>query len=234
MGPDARPATLLSAPVRDVFGSARKLRSLPVTVGYVKGPAWMSRRRKIWVLCRNPHASISFGPGTYLGPGFSLHMPYGGTFRVGRGVEFRRNFRAELGGPTSVIEIGDHSVFTYDVIIQCDTTITIGRHCTFGQSTILVDGNHRYKNPDRLLLEQGYDYRPLRIEDGATTMSKVTVINDIGERAVVGANAVVTRPVPAYSLALGVPARVADYFGPPGGEAGSSSTVNSERSGPRG
>jgi acetyltransferase-like isoleucine patch superfamily enzyme len=222
------------SPASGMFGLARKVRSLPVTLGYVQGPRWMSRLRMAWVLLRNPHASISFGPGTYLGPGFSLHMPHGGTFRVGRGVEFRRNFRAELGGPTSLVEIGDNSVFTYDVIIQCDTTIAIGRHCTFGQNTILVDGNHRYKDPDLRLLEQGYDYRPLRIEDGATTMSKVTVINDIGERAVVGANAVVTRPVPPYSLAVGVPARVADYFGPPGGEVGSSSSLNSERSGPRG
>ena len=207
---------------------------LPVTIGYVRGPQWMSRVRKARVLFRNPHADIRFGPGSYLGPGFSLHMPYGGTFVAGAGTEFRRNFRAELGGPTSTITIGDGSIFTYDAIIQCDTSITIGERCTFGQATMMVDGNHRYRDPDRPVLDQGYDYRPLRIDDLVTSMSKVTIIADIGRRAVIGANAVVTRRVPAYSLAAGVPARVIDYFGPAEAAPPEASVANSDRSGPVG
>jgi acetyltransferase-like isoleucine patch superfamily enzyme len=41
---------------------------------------------------------------------------------------------------------------------------------------------------------------------------------DIGTRAFIGANAVVSRPVPAYTVAVGAPARPIEYFGPPGGE----------------
>src|SRR5947209_905944 len=65
-------------------------------------------------------------------------------------------------------------------------------------------------------LEQGYDYRPLLIEDDATVLGLCTVVNSIGRKAMVGANSIVTRPVPAYTLAAGTPARVIDYFGPPG------------------
>ncbi len=142
----------------------------------------------------------SSAPHTYLGPGFSLHMPFGGTFITGLAVEFRRNFRAELAGPDSVIEFGMRSVCTHDVLIQCGTTIRVGERCMFGQSTIVIDGNHRYRDLDRPMLEQGYDFRPIVIEDDATITSKCTIINDVGTRAVVGANSVVTKPVPPYTV----------------------------------
>jgi acetyltransferase-like isoleucine patch superfamily enzyme len=178
----------------------------------------MSWMRKRWVLFRNPHASIEFLGPVYLGPGFSLHMPHGGTFVVGPGVEFRRGFRAELSGTESRIAIGAASAFTYDVIVQCDSTIEIGAHCVFAQATMVVDGSHRFRKLDRPTLQQGYDVRPLRLGDHVTISSKCTIINDIGERTFVGANSVVSRPLPAFCLAAGVPARVLEYFGPPGQE----------------
>jgi acetyltransferase-like isoleucine patch superfamily enzyme len=194
--------------------SLARLRRLPITIGYFRGPLWMSALRKRWVRFRNPHATIVFGPNTYLGPGFSLHAPFGGTFVTGRGVEFRRNFRAELGGPGARIDFGDHCVCTYDVVMQCSTSITAKDRCMFGQATLVVDGNHRYRDLDRPMLQQGYDFRPVTIDDDATITTKCTIIADVGTRAFVGANSVVTRPVPPYCVATGVPARVIEYFGP--------------------
>ena len=180
------------------------------------GPRLMSSLRKRWVTFRNPHAHIEFLGRVYLGPRFSLDMPHGGTFIVGPNVEFRRGFRAEFGAPYTRITIGEGSRFTYDALIQCTTSIDIGRHCMVGQATLLVDGNHRFRDTDRPLLEQGHEWRPLRIADGAAIFTKATVIADVGEKAIVAANSLVTQPVPACTLVGGVPARVLDYFGPPG------------------
>ena len=177
----------------------------------------MSALRKRWVLLRNPQADIRFEGRVYLGPGFSLHMPRGGTFIVGPGVEFRRGFRAEIGGGGRVV-IGAGSYLTYDVIIACDTTIEIGERCGLGQGTFVADGSHRYRDLDLPFLAQGYNYRAIRIEDDVQIHSKCTIVNSIGTRSVIGANAVITNPIPSYCLAAGVPARVIDYFGPPGGE----------------
>jgi acetyltransferase-like isoleucine patch superfamily enzyme len=163
---------------------------------------------------RNPHAHIEFQGRVYLGPGFSLDMPYGGTFIVGPDVEFRRGFRAEFGAANTRISIGEGSVFTYDALIQCTTSMDIGKYCMVGQATLLVDGNHRFRDTERLLLEQGHELRPLRIEDHAAIFTKSTVFADVGERAVVAANSLVTQPVPAYTLVGGVPARALEYFGP--------------------
>lgn len=190
------------------------LRWLPVKLGYGVGPVLMSWLRQRWVLLRHPQADIRFGRGVYLGPGFSLHIPGEGTFAVGDGVEFRRDFRAEVVG-NGRVRIGEGSVFTYSVLIQCSTVIEIGRRCMFGQTTILLDGQHRFRDLTRPMLEQGYDFQPLRIEDDATVTTKCTIMADVGRRAFIGAGAVVTRPVPAYTVAVGAPARAIDYFGPP-------------------
>ena len=181
---------------------------------YVSGPRLASRIRQRWAIAKNPHATVRFGPDCRLHRGFSLHMPHGGEFIAGRGVEFRTGFRAEIGGGR--VAIGDHCMFSYYTLIQCSTSIEIGDRCRFGQSTILIDGNHNHTDPALPAIgEEGYAFRPLVIGDEATVLSKATIINDIGVRAVVAANAVVTKPVPAYTLAGGVPAREIEYFGPP-------------------
>jgi acetyltransferase-like isoleucine patch superfamily enzyme len=187
---------------------------LPQRIGY--GYAWKvgSFLRKQWILLRHPHADIRFGRGVYLGPGFSLFIPYAGSFIVGDRVEFRRDFRAEVSG-NGRVTIGEGTTFTYSVLVQCSTTIDIGKGCQFGQATILLDGQHRFRDITRPMLEQGYDFHPLRIEDEAVITTKCTIMADVGRRAFIGANAVVTKPIPPYTVAVGAPARPIDYFGPP-------------------
>lgn len=189
-----------------------------VPLQYRAGPRLASAARKRWVKARNPQATIRFGPGCHLGPGFSLHMPHGGTFLAGAGTEFRRGFRAEFANGDAVVRIGEGCYLTYDVIVACSTSIDIGDRVGIGQASFVVDGSHRYRDRTAAFLDQGYDYRPLRIDSDAQLHSKVTVMADIGERAIIGANAVVTRPVPPFTVAAGVPARVIDYYGEPGGE----------------
>ena len=200
-----------------------------MSAGYYRGPRLASALRKWWVLLRNPQADIRFEGPVYLGPRFSIHAPNGGSFIVGPGVDFRRGFRCELA-PDAVVRIGAGSVFTYDVIVQCGKSIEIGERVMFGQANLVVDGNHRFRDLDRPMLAQGYDLRPLTIEDDATVTTKCTIIASLGRRCFIGANSVVTRDVPPYCIAAGVPARVVEYFGPPGQEPAELSS-SSETSG---
>jgi acetyltransferase-like isoleucine patch superfamily enzyme len=99
-------------------------------------------------------------------------------------------------------------------LAQISTELTIGRRAVFGQSVMIADGNHKFRDHTKHLLDQGYDFRPITIGDNAIVTSKCTILNSIGEGAVIGANSVVTQPIPPYCLAVGAPARVVDYFGP--------------------
>ena len=170
--------------------------------------------RRLSISLTHHHCTVEFRGPVRLGPGFTLDIPDRGTFIVGAGVDFRRDFRCEISGDGRV-EIGDATVFTADALIQCSTSIVIGKRCGFGQATFIVDGNHRFRDHTRHWLDQGDEFRSLTIGDGVAVNTKCTVINDIGERAVIGANSVVSKPVPPYCLAVGVPARVVEYFGPP-------------------
>ena len=181
-------------------------------LSYQWGPRIASAARKRWVIWRHPHVDIRFDGPVYLGPGFSFFCPEGGTFHVGPDVEFRRGFRCELHGGT--IRIGGGSVFTYYVLLQCTTSIDIGERCILGQSSIVVDGNHSFRDLTKPILAQGYDLRPITIGDDAMIASKCTIIADVGERAFIGANSVVTKPVPPFTVAAGVPAKVIETFGP--------------------
>ena len=192
----------------------RNWRKLPWHLRYRTAAKLASDLRRLSIRLTHRHCTVEFRGPVRLGPGFTLDIPDRGTLIVGSGVDFRRNFRCEISGEGRV-EIGDGSVFTADTLIQCTTSIIIGRRCVFTQATFMADGNHRFRDWTRPPIDQGYNFRPLTIEDSALVLTKSTVLNNIGRGAVIGAHSVVTKPIPAYCLAVGAPARIVEYFGPP-------------------
>lgn len=191
-----------------------ELRRLPWRLRYEHLARMGSEWRKLMVRVTHRHCRVQFLGPVRLGPGFALHIPDHGSLVVGPHVEFRRGFVCEIA-QSGLVEIGAHSVFTRDALLQCTTSIRIGEHCQFGQALMIVDGNHRYRDPEKPVREQGYDFRPITIGRDVMVLAKVTIVASIGERAVIGANSVVIRDIPPYSLAAGSPAVVRDYFGPP-------------------
>ena len=189
-------------------------RRLPWAIRYRYGPRIVTRLRKLLIRVTHLHCTVEFQGPVRLGPGFRLDIPERGTLIVGPGVDFRSGFVCEINGQGRV-EIGARTTFTSNALIQCTTSIIIGERCAFGQSVLIVDGRHRYSDPHVHWLDQGYDFRPIRIGDGAGISDKCTIQSDIGERAMVGSGSVVNRPIPAYTVAFGSPAKVVRYFGPP-------------------
>ena len=180
---------------------------------YGWGPRLMSALRKRWIVFSNPQANISFGPGVHIGPGFSLWIPENGTFVVGPGVEFRRGFRAEVANGGRVV-IGANCTFSYYSLIQITGSLEIGEGCGFGQSSAIFDGNHYYRDLEKPFMHQGFSLRPIRIGSECGLLTKATILNDVGDRVVLGANSVVVHPIPSHTVAVGAPARVVEYFGP--------------------
>ena len=75
---------------------------------------------------------------------------------------------------------------------------------------MMIAANQVFRDPDRPIHGQGIEFGPIVIEDyvwiggRANIMAGVT----IGKGSVIGAGAVVTRDIPPYSVAVGVPAKV--------------------------
>jgi acetyltransferase-like isoleucine patch superfamily enzyme len=99
--------------------------------------------------------------------------------------------------------------------------VYIGTHCNLGLVTLGDDvllasnvdvlsggGQHRFEDPNKPVREQGGTFE--RVTVGADTWigNRSVVMADVGERCVVGAGSVVTKPLDAHSIAVGSPARV--------------------------
>jgi acetyltransferase-like isoleucine patch superfamily enzyme len=196
------------------MSASDRLKRLPWEIRYQRWALMRSRIQQLSIMATHRHAHVEFQGPVYLGKGFTLDITGDGSFIVGSGVQFRHHFYCEIGG-SGRVTIGEGSYFTYYSHIACSTTIDIGKGCGIGLSTLIVDGSHKYRDLTVPFMEQGYDFTPITIGDGVQIHSNCTIINSIGHHAIIGANTVVTKPIPPYCVAVGAPARVIDYYGPP-------------------
>ena len=88
--------------------------------------------------------------------------------------------------------------------------IEIGRKVLFADKVYLSDNLHSYQNVEKPIIEQPVrQMNPVFIGDGAWLGENVCVIGaSVGKNSVVGANAVVTKDIPDYCVAVGAPAFV--------------------------
>jgi acetyltransferase-like isoleucine patch superfamily enzyme len=190
------------------------LKRLPWRLRYANSARAASRWRRRWTLATHVHADVAIHRSARLGPRFAVWIPGRGRLHIGPGCELRRNFFAEIHGE-GVVELGPDVIFTGATTIQITTSLTIGARTAIGVGTFIADGNHRYTDHTKHWLDDEYDYRPIVIGDGAAIMTNAVILASVGTRSAVGANSVVTRPVPDYCLVAGAPARIIEYFGPP-------------------
>lgn len=174
--------------------------------------AW--RWRRLLIRVTHSHADLRVGRSVRIGPRCDISFPGPGTFHIGERCEFRRDFFCEIA-PGGSVTLDEGVIFTSSALIQISTSLEIGRRAVFGQAVMIADGDHEYRDHTKHLLDQGYNFRPITIGDNAIVTSKCTILNSVGEGALIGAGSVVTKPIPAYCLAVGSPARVVRYFGPP-------------------
>jgi len=131
-------------------------------------------------------ARISIGHSSRIGMLCELGTEENGHIRIGRSVRINR-------GTT---------VFSY-------SDVEIGDHSLIGEFVTIRDANHGISR-GQLIRSQKHSSSPIRIGRdvwigrGACILPGV----EIGDGAVIGANSVVTRSIPAGSIAAGVPAKV--------------------------
>ena len=110
--------------------------------------------------------------------------------------------------------IGSHVSIPENCHISAAQSVIIGNDVLFGKSVTVTDNAHGQSTAEDMALPPGkrniFSKGPVRICDKVWLGDKVTVLPGvtIGEGAIVGANSVVTKDVPAHAVYTGIPAKL--------------------------
>lgn len=107
------------------------------------------------------------------------------------------------------VTIGSCSEVTAANNIEIEDDVIIAPHC------YIADNSHCFEKVDVSIRYQGLDkVKPIKIKKGAWLGWGVVVLPGvmIGQNSVIGANSVVTKDVPDYSVAVGAPAMVIKQY----------------------
>lgn len=108
--------------------------------------------------------------------------------------------------------IGDHTrIGLHNTIIG---PVTIGDHVNLAQGITVTALNHNFTDCHKRIDEQGVATKPVIIEDDVWIGTNAVILSGVtvGHHSVVAAGAVVTKDVPPYSVAAGIPATVIKHL----------------------
>lgn len=134
------------------------------------------------------------------------------TITIGLNARVSRNAIINTG-PDGRIRIGNCLHLGENSMITGIGELTVGNDVTIGPQTIIVDADHVFTDPTRPIRVQGLKAAAVHIGNDVWLAAHVTVVKGvtIGDGCVVGAGAVVAHDIPAYSIAVGVPAKVVGH-----------------------
>jgi acetyltransferase-like isoleucine patch superfamily enzyme len=144
----------------------------------------------------------------FLGRGLELQVGRRGQIRFGRFVWIgdRTKIRCHEG----IVEIGDKTVFGQECTISAYQRVRIGEQCVIADRAMFIDFDHGTAEVERPIRVQGIYKRDTVVGSNVWIGYGACVLRGVrvGDNAIIGTNAVVTRDVPANAVVGGVPARV--------------------------
>jgi acetyltransferase-like isoleucine patch superfamily enzyme len=144
----------------------------------------------------------------FIGPGCAIQIGERGRIELGRWSWIGHG--CKLRAHEGLISIGAKTVIGQECTISAFQHVSIGRECVIADRAMFIDFDHGMVEVERPIRLQGIYKRDVRIGNnvwigyGACVLRGVT----IGDNAVVGTNAVVTKDVPDNAIVGGVPARL--------------------------
>lgn len=123
-----------------------------------------------------------------------------------------------LGTDTPTLIIGSNCEFGAMNHITCCNCIVIGNDVLTGKWVTITDNSHgdvTYEDMQKSpMLRNVISKGPVRIGNNVWIGDKATILPGVavGDGAIIGANSVVTKDVPSFSVACGNPARIIKTF----------------------
>ena len=136
--------------------------------------------------------------------------------QVGRRGRLRFGRFAWIGDGTKIrchegeVVIGQKTVFGQDCTISAYERVRIGEQCVIADRAMFIDFDHGVVEVERPIRLQGIYTREVVVGSNVWVGYGACILRGVrvGDNAIVGTNAVVTRDVPANAVVAGVPAKV--------------------------
>lgn len=109
-----------------------------------------------------------------------------------------------------LVKIGKKSSLNYGTLIDGYGGVLIGEGVRIASYVQINSTDHEFSNPDEFIMNQGYICGRIVIEDDVWIGCHVTINKGvtIGRGSIIGSGSVVTKDIPPYSVAVGVPCHV--------------------------
>jgi len=124
----------------------------------------------------------------------------------------RLKYGVYLDGETSegYINIGKNVYIGTGCCLHGHKGLEIGDYSLLAQNITITPYSHKFDDPEKLIRDQGGYSKKLTIGKDCYIGKNVCILYcaDIGEGSIVGAGSVVVKPVPAFSVVVGNPAKV--------------------------
>ena len=120
------------------------------------------------------------------------------------------------GNGEALLKIGNGCVIGHFNEIYSTHSIVIENHVLTADRVYISDNIHGYENIEIPILHQPIvQKKEVRIGEGSWLGVGVSVIGaSIGKHCVIGSNVVVTKDIPDYCVAIGIPARIIKRYNP--------------------
>ncbi len=158
--------------------------------------------------------NISLGDGTVIEERVTLWVDHDdGRLAIGKNCYISAG--AILNTFEGWIEIGDDCSVNPQAILYGNGGLKIGNDVRIAPQAALIAMNHRFEDASVPIRLQGIDAKGITIGNDVWIGlgAKITDGVHIGDGCVIGAGAVVTKNIPPFSVAVGVPAKVVSRRG---------------------
>ena len=154
---------------------------------------------------------VSIGSGVNIGSDVTIIAGGPGGIEIGDGVWLKdRVYLDTQNGNTGYIRIGHHAYIGVGTTLYGHVGLEIGDNVLMAQNITLTPYSHIFDDPNANIITQGGHMKKVTIGRDAYIGMGVNIMysGDIGEGSVIGAGSLVVKPIPPYSVAVGVPAKV--------------------------
>jgi acetyltransferase-like isoleucine patch superfamily enzyme len=163
--------------------------------------------RWVWLKLRHGRRLQTDGI-CFICPGVKLEIGREATLRIGRWawIGHASKIRVHEGE----VSIGAKTVIGQECTISAYQHVSIGRECIVADRVMLIDFDHGVVEVERPIRLQGIYKRDVRVGHNVWIGYGACILRGVivGDNAIIGTSAVVTKDMPANAVVGGVPAQV--------------------------